>query len=70
MALTIDTLREMAKGYLGVELEPAILERLLPIVERQMERMRELQAIDLGDDEPRSMPYINDLRLLHYDSQK
>jgi hypothetical protein len=67
MALTIDTLRVMAQEYLGVELEPAILERLLPLVERQMARMRELQAIDLGEDDPRTMPYINDLRLLHYD---
>lgn len=70
MALTIETLREMARGYLGVELEPAILERLLPLVERQMERMRELQAIDLGEDDPRTMPYINDLRYLHYEAPK
>ncbi len=67
MTLTLDVLRVMVREYLGVEFDQETLERLLPLVDRQMERMRELQALNLGSDDPRSMHYINDLRLLHHD---
>lgn len=63
----MESLRTMVHEFLGVEFDQETLGRLLPLIERQLERMRELQAIDLGPDEPRSMHYINDLRLLHYE---
>lgn len=64
MALTDETLRVLLKEYLGADFGPAEIERLRPLVERQLERMRELQALDLGGDDPRTMHYINDRRLL------
>jgi hypothetical protein len=63
-ALTIETLRTMLRETIGAEFGDAELERLRPMVERQLERMRELHALDLGREDPRTMRYINDRRLL------
>jgi len=64
MSLTIEMLRSLLIEYVGVEFGPAELERLLPLVERHLARMRELQALDLGSDDPRTMHYVEDRRLL------
>jgi hypothetical protein len=64
MALTNESLREMLIQYLGLDPGPSEIERLRPLVERQMERMRALQALDLGGDDPRTMRYITDNRLV------
>ena len=61
--MTTETLRALLKELVGVELAEEDAERLLPIYERQLERSRELQALDLGGDDPRSMSYINDRRI-------
>ena len=60
--MTIETFREMVKEYLGVEFPEEETQRLMPLFERQLERMRELHALDLGGDDPRTMAYINDRR--------
>jgi hypothetical protein len=60
--MTTETLRVLLKEYIGVELPDEEVERLLPLYERQLERMRELQQLDLGGDDPRTMAYINDRR--------
>jgi len=60
--MTADMLRELLKEYIGVEFAMEDVERLLPLYERQQERMGELQALDLGGDDPRTMSYINDSR--------
>jgi len=60
--MTIETFREMLKEYLGVELPEDEVERLMPLFERQLDRMRQLRALDLGGDDPRTMAYINDRR--------
>jgi hypothetical protein len=60
--MTTETLRVLLKEYIGVEFPEDEVERLLPLYERQLERMRELQALDLGGDDPRTMAYINDRR--------
>ena len=61
--MTTETLRALLKELVGVELAEEDAERLLPIYERQLERSRELQTLDLGGDDPRSMSYINDRRI-------
>jgi hypothetical protein len=63
MALTNETLRILLKEYIGAEFGDVEIERLRPLVERQLERLRELQQLDLGRDDPRTMHYINDRRL-------
>ena len=63
MALTSETLRELLIQYIGFDIGPEEAERLRPLLERQLERMRELQALDLGGDDPRTMSYIADRRL-------
>ncbi len=64
MALTTETFRILIKEYLGVEFSDAELERLRPVVERQIERMRELHTLDLGGEDPRTIHYIVDQRLM------
>lgn len=61
--MTTETLRALLQEYLGVELPDEEIERLLPVYERQLERTRELHALDLGGDDPRTMAYINDSRM-------
>jgi hypothetical protein len=61
--LTDEMLRAMLLEYVGVEFGPEEIAHLRPLVERQLERLRELQAIDLGGDDPRTTHYIVDLRL-------
>jgi hypothetical protein len=63
MALTEETFRALLKEYVGAEFDPEDMERLRALVERQMERMRELQSLDLGGDDPRTTQYIEDFRL-------
>ena len=63
MPLSNETLREMLLNAIGFDPGPAEVERLRPLVERQMERMKELHALDLGGEDPRSMSYITDNRL-------
>ena len=60
--MTTETLKALLMEYVGVEFAEEEVERLLPLVERQIERMRELHALDLGGDDPRTMAYINDRR--------
>ena len=63
MALSTETLREMLIQSIGFDPGPAEVERLRPLVARQQERLRALQALDLGGDDPRTMRYITDNRL-------
>ncbi len=63
MTLTNETLRILLREYVGAEFSETEVERLRPLVERQLERLRELQGLDLGGDDPRTMHYINDRRL-------
>lgn len=60
--MTTEMLHAMLKEYIGIEFSPEDVEQLLPLFERQQERMKELQALDLGGDDPRTMQYINDRR--------
>ncbi len=60
--MTIETFREMLKEYLGVDFPDNEVDRLMPLFERQLDRMRELHALDLGGDDPRTTAYINDRR--------
>jgi len=64
MALTNETLRALLIEYIGTDFGPEEIERLRPLVERQIERMHQLQALDLGGDDPRTMHYITDRRVL------
>jgi len=61
--MTTEMLRELLKEFVGVDFAQEEVERLLPLYERQQDRMRELQALDLGGDDPRTMSYINDRRI-------
>ena len=63
MELTPDLLRALLVEYTGTEFGPAERERLLPLVEAQLVQLRELEALDLGGDDPRTTHYINDRRL-------
>jgi hypothetical protein len=63
MALTNETLRELLLQYLGLDPGPNDIDRLRPLVARQMERMQALHAIDLGGEDPRDTYYIVDRRL-------
>ncbi len=47
----------------GLQFGPPEIARLTPLVRRQVELVRELQAMDLPDGDPRDMAYIRDLRL-------
>jgi hypothetical protein len=60
--MTTETLRVLLKEFIGAEFAAEDVERLLPVFERQLERMRQLQELDLGGDDPRTMSYINDRR--------
>ena len=60
--MTTEMLRKLLKEFVGVDFAQEEVERLLPLYERQQDRMRELQALDLGGDDPRTMSYINDRR--------
>ena len=64
MGLTKETLRALLLEYTGAEFEEPEVESLLPLVERHLERMRQLHALDLGGLDPRTMHYIHDRRLL------
>lgn len=64
MALSNETLRELLIQYLGLDPGPAEVERLRPLVERQQERLQALQALDLGGEDPRTMFYVMDSRLI------
>jgi hypothetical protein len=61
--MTNETLRELLMQYLGLDPGPAEIERLRPLVEKQQERLRALQALDLGGEDPRTMFYVTDTRL-------
>ena len=63
MALTEATLRAMLEEMAGIHLGDAEIQRLLPLAERQLERLRELRALDLGGEDPRTTRYITDERL-------
>ncbi|MBI4491525.1 MAG: hypothetical protein HY690_01885 [Chloroflexi bacterium] len=63
MPLAAETVRTLLLHYLGVEFGPAEIERLRPLVERHLEQMRELMALDLGTEDPRAMHYLNEPRL-------
>ena len=64
MALTNEMLKVLLKESIGAEFGDAEIERLRPLVERQLARMRQLHELDLGREDPRAMRYINDRRLL------
>jgi hypothetical protein len=63
MALSEETLREMLIQFLGFDPGASEVTRLLPLVERQLERLQALRALDLGRDDPRTMHFITDDRL-------
>jgi hypothetical protein len=63
MALSNETVSELLIQVFGTDFGTEEVEHLRPLLERQMERMRELQALDLGGDDPRTMFYITDRRL-------
>lgn len=63
MALTPELLRALLAEYLGTEFGAAERERLLALVEAQLAQLRELEALDLGGDDPRTTHYIDDRRL-------
>lgn len=63
MALTNETVRTLLREFLGADFGPAEVERLRPLIERQLDRMRELRELDLGGDDPRSAVYITDRRI-------
>ncbi len=63
MELTPELVRGLVEEYVGVTLADAELQRVLPAIQRQQERMRELQALDLGGEDPLTMDYIVDRRL-------
>jgi hypothetical protein len=64
MTLTSETVRTLLQEFLGAEFGPAEVERLRPLIERQLERMRELRELDLGGNDPRGTVYITDRRLV------
>ena len=63
MALTNEMLRELLELYVGTSFGEVELERLRPLVERQFQRLAEIQALDVGGDDPRTTRYIDDRRL-------
>jgi len=63
VAMSNDTLRELMQLYVGADFGEVELERLRPLVERHFERMRELQKLDVGGEDPRTMPYMFDRRI-------
>ena len=63
MALSEALLREMLIQYIGFDPGPSEVQRLLPLVERQLGRMQALRALDLGGDDPRTTSFITDDRL-------
>lgn len=62
MALTNEIVSALLIAHFGTDFGPEEVERLRPLIEQQLQRNRQLQALDLGDD-PRSMAYIKDRRL-------
>ena len=63
LSLTDEMVRELIVQYVGTDVGEAEATRLRPLLERQIERMNELAALDLGADDPRTMFYIVDRRL-------
>jgi Asp-tRNA(Asn)/Glu-tRNA(Gln) amidotransferase C subunit len=63
VSLTVEELRTLF-AFAGLDLETAELERLAPLVESHLDLMRQLHALDLGDEDPRTMHYVVDRRLL------
>ncbi|HEY3117904.1 MAG TPA: hypothetical protein VGK54_14275 [Chloroflexota bacterium] len=62
MALTNEMVSAMLIEVFETDFDSAEVERLRPLIERHLERMRQLQDLDLGND-PRAMAYITDHRL-------
>ncbi len=63
MGLSVETVRELLRECADLDLPPAEVERLMPRVERLQALMRQLRALDLGGDDPRTTHYIDDRRL-------
>lgn len=53
MPLSEETLRTLLVEYVGTDFGPAERARLLPLVERYLDRLRELRTLDLDTDDPR-----------------
>jgi hypothetical protein len=63
MELTPEMLRALLLEYTGTDFGPAERARLLPLVEKQLAQLRELAALDLGGDDPRTLYFVTDRRL-------
>jgi hypothetical protein len=63
MALSEATLRELLVQFLGFDPGESEVTRVLPLVERQLERLQALRALDLGGEDPRTTYFITDDRL-------
>ena len=63
MRLTKEAFRELLVEYTGVAFDEAAMEPLYAALERHLESMHELQALDLGGEDPRTTHYIRDMRL-------
>ncbi len=61
--LSEELFRTLLMEYVGAEFSPEDTERLRGLVQRQSDRMHELQALDLGGEDPRTTSYIEDFRL-------
>ena len=61
--MTDDRLAAYLREIIGVAFSVEEVERLRPLVEQQNERLRKLESLDLGADDPREMHYIIDHRL-------
>jgi hypothetical protein len=60
--LSAEEVRVLLRLYLDADFGPDEAERLRPLVQQQMDRLRALLALDLHDDAP-DMAYIADPRL-------
>lgn len=65
MGLSDEMLQALLLERVGAEFVPADVARLRPAIEKQLERMAELRALDLASDDPRTTEYIVDYRLPH-----
>jgi aspartyl-tRNA(Asn)/glutamyl-tRNA(Gln) amidotransferase subunit A len=64
MALTDEMVRDLVLQYLRTDVGAEEAAHLRPLLEKQLERMQQLHALDLGREDPRTMAYITDGRII------
>ncbi|MBU6430428.1 MAG: hypothetical protein KGR26_15535, partial [Cyanobacteria bacterium REEB65] len=62
--MSLETVRELIRNYLGLELDEDDLARIQARLSQQLKLIRQLEALELGEADPRQFHYIADRRLV------